>query len=192
MFLRILSVVAAVLLTILHAPAAKAITYTLTNVPLTDGGSLSGSISFGVYGGISDYSLTTTAGSNLPAETYTYSPTYPPPSATANPFGAPTVLDFYPNANPGTNYVLQLTFSSNVLNGGASLLGGPFSYECILSFNCQFNPLSGLTRYVGATSFGGGNLTSTPLPGALVLFGSVLFGGGLFMRRRRHASNVAG
>ncbi len=185
MKLRAPLAVCAVFFSVFLNSPANAITYTLSNVPLTDGGVLNGDFIVNVYGGFSGYSLTTSGGA-LPAEVYTYSPTYPPPSATAGPvFGTPLVLDFFPNANPGTNYVLQLSFSSNLLNGNASLLGGPFSFECILSYNCESNPSSGLTRYVAAETLGGGNLTATPLPATFLLFGTALLGGGILIHRRR-------
>ena len=86
-----------------------------------------------------------TSGGLLASQTYTYSPTYPPPSVYATPFSGPTNLDFFPNpplvgdyTGPAYGAELQLQFTGNILNGGVSLIGGPNgpSFECINSFIC--------------------------------------------------------
>lgn len=173
---------------------AKAVTYILNDVTLSDGGTLSGFFTLNQYGGFSAYSLTTTNGTllgGLPGQTYNYSPTYPPPAARSSPNNAPDLLVFFPNANPYTNFELQLAFSGNLLTG-ANLLGGPNSFECQNSFFCYLGETgnAGSIRYVDAARLGGGNLTLTPLPSALLLFGTALTGLGIFGYRRKATASA--
>lgn len=46
------------------------VVWTLTDVPMDDGGLLNGHFSINVYGYLSDWNLTTTGGSSLPGATY--------------------------------------------------------------------------------------------------------------------------
>lgn len=156
---------------------ASTFTYTFTNVLLSDGGVLNGSFTTGVYGGVASWNLTTSGGS-LPGETYSSPPIVINNIALPS-FSSPTGVDFFSNTN-GYFVTLQLMFSSNILDGGASLLTGigGQSFEC-RGWNCP----SDLTRYV--SGFDGAPPTETPLPIALQLFAGGLGVMGLLVRRRK-------
>jgi len=167
--------------------------YTLSGVPLTDGGLLNGTFTI-LGGGIAHppwtpytYSLTTTGGS-LPAEAYDYPNDN---AAQAIPYGNPITLEFFSTSFLGQAYseVLHLVFSGDLSLGGVSLLGGDGgpSWECINSFTCPFSgnlPDFGV-RYVGAPRAEAEIALATPLPPALFLFGTALAGMGLLGRRRK-------
>jgi hypothetical protein len=159
------------------------------NLPLSDGGTLSGFFTLDTqYGGISDYSLTTTGGV-LPPETYFHVAGFPPPAAEASPFGAPTTLDFFPNNwDPLLSYaaVLELKFTGNLLFGGVALETGGPSWECINSFVCPSPgnlPNFGV-RYVEGT-------LGVPEPSTLFLLASGLGLLGFLSRRKRATCSAA-
>jgi hypothetical protein len=166
---------------------ANAATYTFTNVTLSDGGLLNGTFTTGVYGGVASWDLMTSGGS-LPAEIYSSPPVVI--NAIAQPsFSSPTGVDFFSNTD-GYFVELQLMYSGNILDGGATLLtgiGGP-SFEC-RGWTCP----SDVTRYVGAFA-NNESVTATPLPAALPLFATGLSALGLLGRRKRRkaAAAVAG
>jgi hypothetical protein len=167
---------------------AKAVAYTLTDVtladggqkytlsaPLSDGGLLSGTFTID-FGGVFDYSLTTTGGSAGLDTFYTY-PGFPAPNSI--PFGNPTVLQLFPVSFTA---MLQLTFSSDLTVAGPHLLlggiGGP-SFECNSSFSCPADIAGDYPiRYVEGT-------TAVPEPPALVLIVSGLVLLGYLSRRKR-------
>ena len=100
---------------------ASAITWTLTNVPLTDGGTLSGTFSINQYGYLGDYNLTTTFGGLGFSETY-FSP--PPVAANINTAFPPTagnVVTFFPNDAAATG-ALQLTFANSLSTPGIDFI----------------------------------------------------------------------
>lgn len=130
------------------ATRAKAdVVWNLADVPLDDGGRLSGHFSINVYGYLSDWSLTTTGGSTLGGAIYL--PVINSVDVT------PTTVGFLP---PGSPYqgILYLTFEGpltvasafNKIVGGFS---GP-SYECF-GWLCDpaYGP-SGIIRYVSDDS----------------------------------------
>jgi hypothetical protein len=188
MIFRVLA--SAVLMLLAVSTGAKAVTYTLTNVGLDDGGVLNGWFKFNVYGGFVGYYLETTGGAASLDSTYTY-PTNP--ASTANPFGNPTVLQFFPDgASPVYKAVLQLTFDSDLLVAGAhTLLGGSPgpSFECNDSYICPLG-WSGTypIRYVAANTAVYGVL---PVPGALLFLAT---GAGLLglmaVRKRSRKVNL--
>jgi len=158
---------------------AQAITYTFTNVPLTDGGLLNGFFTTGVYGAPDTWNLTTSGGT-LPTETYANPPTVI--NAISSPtFDAPSTIDFFSNAE-GYFVELQLAFSGNIMNGGVTLLGGNNgpSFECH-GWTCP----SDATRFVGTLRGDEVTISSTPLPAALPLMAGGLGFIGLIARRIR-------
>ena len=187
---------------------AKAITWTLTSVPLTDGGSLTGTFSINQYGYLSGYNLITTISGLGFGETYYSPPPVAPDINTTSPPTAGNVVTFFPNDAPATG-ALQLTFANSLSTPGIDniIIGTAASFECLGSYSCQFTgqkdvfgygggPVySDLTRYVGegATSFADSPSLATPLPAALPLFASGLTAMGLFAwRRKRKAAALAG
>jgi len=159
------------------ASSAQAITYTFTNVPLTDGGVLNGNFTTNVYGAPATWNLTTSGGSLLP-ELYANPPNVI--NAIASPsFDAPTAIDFFSNAE-GYFVELHLAFSGNIMNGGVSLLGGSQSFECH-GWVCPSND----TRFIGALKGDEVAISATPLPAAWPLFAGGLGLIGLIMRGRK-------
>jgi hypothetical protein len=141
------------------ASEAQAITWTLTNVPLTDGGTLSGTFSTDVYGYINhSYSLATTGGSlGSQLDTYYLGPNEPVgPQFTLG----SNIVDFFSNIN-GYQEELQLAFLNPITDPTNSIVSS-LSFECF-GWTCP----SSVTRYVGSDlTIGGGNLQATPLPSA--------------------------
>ncbi len=149
------------------ASNANAITWTLVNVPLDDGGTLSGTFSITSYGYQAGYDLTTTTGSKLPGAVYdsalgSYAANVSPPDKS---------IIFFPEVGGAGQYAgaLQLTFLDSLINPGVDPIvggtGGP-SWECAVSYSCVFGPTdiynNGPIRYVeeGRASFA----SATPLP----------------------------
>jgi hypothetical protein len=146
----------------------------LSGVQFFDAGVLNGSVTLNQFGGISSYNLTTSGGAFSESYTTVGGLTNAPQS---KPNNAPTVLDFFAD-NMLFQSVLQLTFSGNLLTGGATLLGGNLgpSYECINSFSCFVGspPAGGTVRFVEE------GLSATPLPSTWVMLLCGLIGFGLF------------
>jgi len=180
---------------VVSAPSARAdVVWTLTNVALSDGGVLNGSLTiFGTsssgYGGLIDFHLTTTGGtiSSLDA-TYSY-PGFP--SGEINAWGGPdNVVTFFPDVVPplgAYSSVLTITFANpldvagpiNPIIGG---FAGP-SYECA-GWAC---PAVDTIRYIGADSFATSTVAAVPEAStwAMLLFG--FLGMGIAARRLRSA-----
>jgi hypothetical protein len=159
------------------ASSAQAITYTFTNVPLTDGGVLNGNFTTNVYGAPATWNLTTSGGSLLP-ELYANPPNVI--NAIASPsFDAPTAIDFFSNAE-GYFVELHLAFSGNIMNGGVTLLGGGQSFECH-GWVCPSND----TRFIGPLKGDEVAISGTPLPAALPLMAGGLGLIALIMRGRK-------
>ena len=156
---------------------ALAITYTFTNVPLTDGGVLNGNFTTNVYGAPATWNLTTSGGS-LPTETYANPPNVI--NAISSPtFDAPHTIDFFSNTE-GYFVELQLAFSGNIMNGGVTLLTGGQSFECH-GWICP----SDVTRFIGPLHGDEVGISATPLPAALPLFAGGLGIIGLIARNRK-------
>jgi hypothetical protein len=162
--------------------AANAITWTLTDVLLTDGGMLNGSFSTNVDGYINHaYSLTTTGGT-LGSSLNTF---YLGPNELVGPqfiLGS-NVVDFFSNVN-GYQEELQLTFANPNTDPINSIIGIA-SFECF-GWTCP----SDVTRYVGSEILAGGDqLTATPLPTTWTTMLIALVGFG-FIAYRRKSSNA--
>lgn len=158
-------------------PAANAVTITLTNVQLSDGGVLNGSISTDpVYGGI-DASNLQTSGGSLTAEFYSAPPVVINNIVAAAAWNVPIVIDFFPN-DVGYFVTLQLAFSRDINTGNVWLMGGlngP-SYECD-GWTCP----SGATRFVNGDRISvAPSVAETPSPTAWILMLSRLMGLGFF------------
>jgi hypothetical protein len=170
---------------------ANAITYAFTNVGLSDGGLLNGTLDIN-FGGVSGYSLTTTGGSIPSLDMSYHYPGFPSPNSI--PFGNPTVVQIFPDGPPTiTNFIsiLQLTFSSDLMVAGPhTLLGGAPgpSFECSGSFLCYLG-ISTEIRYVAADTIIDG-VGATPLPAALPLFASGLGALGLLGWRRKKKADA--
>ena len=172
---RVFSIVSAAAIAIVSSlsagSAANAVTVTLTNVPLSDGGVLNGSFSTNVYGAVSAWNLVTSGGS-LPSETY--APSINEISAPA--WNTPVTLDFF-----ATTYAitLQLTFTGDVNGGNVSLIGGnpgP-SFECF-NWSCSDGE-----RFVAATDLKN-DVSITPLPATWLFMLSGMLGLGAIVRYR--------
>jgi hypothetical protein len=139
--------------------AAKAdVVWTLTDVPLSDGGLLSGTFTINVYGYIteSSVSVTTTPGSILAGDSYSAVPV----AANINNVGGTglpdNVVQFFSTTN-GYTGSMQLTFANALTSPGIDPIvggiGGP-SWECATGFGCP--PYNGTPiRFVddGRSSF---------------------------------------
>jgi hypothetical protein len=161
---------AAALMAAAAPSAASADVHWTVNGTFDDGGSLSGFFDINVYGYLSDFDLTTTAGGTDPGFEYT-----PETSYFSN-------GSFFVDAQPGYQADLHLAFLgdlshavlNNPIDGG---VGGP-SYECVGSFSCYL-PAYGATRYLT----GGAASVPEPAGWALMILG---FGGvGAALRGRR-------
>lgn len=164
------------------ASGANAVVYSFNNILLSDGGLLNGTLDI-QFGGVIGYNLTTTGGTPGLDTSYTY-PGFPSPNSI--PFGSPTTIQLFPNSFTA---VLQLAFASNLMLAGPNvLLGGinGLSFECNGSFSCPDN--RALTRYVANDTA----ISPTPLPPAVLLFGTALAGLGLIRRRRKASTPVFG
>jgi hypothetical protein len=157
--------------------SAKAATYTL-NADLSDGGTISGSIIYDVYGYLADgtpggsppYSFLVNggplAGLNFSAANNGngLGPTW----------GPNTVFDLYPNGTYGPE--LQLSFLGDLLTGPATLLtglNGP-SFICNAGYLCG----GGVATYLTS-----GSVTVTPLPSTWTMLIAGFVGLGLFAYR---------
>jgi hypothetical protein len=173
---------------------ANAIVYTLSNVLLSDGGVLNGTIDI-QFGGLLNYNLVTTGGNPALDTAYPFPSN---PASNANPFGSPTVLSFFPTPLSYTAG-LTLVFSSDLMIPGVhTLLGGVNgpSFECNNSFLCAAGTPNGTIRYIaGNYVFDGPDNTNgpatTPIPGAAWLMGTVLGGAGFGAWRRRRKAKLA-
>jgi hypothetical protein len=88
---------------------------------------------------------------------------------------------------PANTFTLS---SSTVAGSNLFTLGAGTYYVEVLFSLLSGSPPSLVTASASGVGPGGG-LSGTPIPGALVLFGSVLAGAGLFMRRRRDLASRA-
>jgi hypothetical protein len=206
-------VAAAALIGLLSASqSANALTWTLTDVPLTDGGTLSGTFTLNSYGYFGSFDISTTSGGEGFSESY-FSP---PPVAgninTTNPPVAGNVIDLFPNDDPALG-VLQLTFAHSLSTPGINpiIIGNAASFECLGSYSCYltgqtvtyawgtFGPkYSADTRYIGSNDIDTADVAfaaTTPLPptwtmliaGFVGLVGFVAFGG----KKRNVAATAA-
>jgi hypothetical protein len=170
------------------SPALADITWTVSGT-FNDGGQLSGWFTLNVYDYLSDYDLTTTAGSIVdPGVEYT-----PANSYWSN--GA-----FYLDVQPGYFGALNLAFVDTLAvpeahNALVTIDPGPpapvvpqfpatFSYECVQSWSCYL-ATGGPTRYI-ADGFASARGSAAPEPAAwaLMIVGFGLAGGLLRTRRR--------
>jgi hypothetical protein len=176
---------------------AKAITWTLTDVPLTDGGTLSGTFSINVDGYLAGYNLTTTIGSELFSESYFSPPPVAPNINTTSPPIAGNVVDFFPNDNPAIG-ALQLTFANSLSTPGTDniVIGDAASFECLGSYSCQFTGQTNVFGYGGGPTYspltryiGSGDATATPLPSTWTMLIAGFVGLGFFAYRgSKHVS----
>jgi hypothetical protein len=114
-----------------------------------------------------------------------------------NAFGAgPEVITFFPNPSypaeilsPSGFFIFDDAFLPGqnplVTNGGLLFLASG------LEWNIFSNGPSAYVLYNNAGQNESGNFSATPLPAAVVLFGSVLAGAGLLLRRRRSRGAIA-
>jgi hypothetical protein len=190
-FRSLLTIAASSALLGLGAPLSSAkadVVYTLSNVELSDGGFLNGTFSLNVDGFVAGppfgaaYSLTTTAGTTLPGNTYASGQS--PSADINNPTNTVvTFQEYVPVNSPSTDTVLQLTFAgtlglgNNTLEGGVN---GP-SWECV-GFSC---PTDGPIRYVLDANVNViGSAVPEPSTWALMILGFASIG---FMTYRRRA-----
>jgi hypothetical protein len=115
-----------------------------------------------------------------------------------------TVGGLQTNVVPWITFTLQDSALQTVTNGSGTVLPGatglfnamgPLAtglYHLVIS-GTGGTPIGGLYSFTLTTGSASEAPATTPLPGALVLLGSVLFGGFGFakFRRRRHTSNLA-
>ena len=176
---------------------ASTVTYTFTNVGLSDGGLLNGTITTADYGGgntgISSWNLTTSGGAQ-PSEFYSNTLNFNSISLTS--FTQPTGFDFFAQAY---NIELQLAFTGNLITGtGVSLLtGSPGpSWECFDSFNCPGgnapypNASDFAVRYVGAELVRAA-VAETPLPSTWTMLIAGFAGLGFFAYRGTKKNSAA-
>jgi hypothetical protein len=170
------------------SPALADITWTVSGT-FNDGGQLGGWFTLNVDNYLSDYDLTTTAGSIVtsgveytPANSYWWNG------------------DFYLDVEPGDFGALNLAFADTLAvpeahNALVTVDPGPpapvvaqfpatFSYECVKSWSCYL-ATGGPTRYIadGFASAPGGAVPE-PAAWALMIVGFGLAGGLLRTRRR--------
>jgi hypothetical protein len=180
------------LLGLTAAPSgANAITWNLSSIPLSDGGSLSGFFSFNESGYLDAWNLTSSGGT-LASLQYSN----PPNDINASQDGPPNVtfVAFY--ANPPANYfgALVLKFAADLLtaSGTDAILagnGGP-SFEC-QGFLSETNACTSQNiRYIGDGAFA--TSPEVPLPPSAPLFaGGLLLLGLLWWRKNRSNSPFA-
>ena len=164
------------------ASDAKAITWTFSNVGLSDGDVLNGYFTTNQYGYLAAWDLTTSGPNDtIMNTTYTNGIGYYNYNVSPN---ATTVTIFN---NPDYSEILQLTFANPIFDPTNSLIGGvpgPSYEQCGRYGLCPID----FSRYVGAVIIAegrNGELTATPLPptwtiliaGFVGLFGFVAFGG---------------
>jgi len=175
----VVALATAALLSFSPTPAKADIVYTLTNIPLSDGGLLNGTFAINQYGYIDNSvtDVTTTAGSILGAGSYTgiYNTLINNPSDTVvtfegdtDPYGLSLVLTF--------KYNLATVGGIDPIIGG---IGGPSYEDCAGYGGCGSSGI----RYVGVSAV---PETST---WAMMLIGFGLIG--LQLRRRRSAEVTA-
>lgn len=173
--------------------AARAdITWTFSGAGFDDGGTLSGQFTINVYGNIeynnlfgnTDYSIKSTAGSNLnafgymlPGSVYTG-----PPVTQALISSNKETVDFFSNGASYDGIYLELTFA-NPLNtlGPNSIVSG---FECGVGFGCpssapDFTP----TRYIN--SFGVTSAVPEPGTWAMMVLGFLGLGFVAYRRKGR-------
>jgi PEP-CTERM motif len=174
------------------ASSARAETFTVTGT-LEDGGTVSGSVFYGLYG--YPYLFESNPNANPP---FSFSVTDGAPlyggttfSVVNNgngtgPIWSPnTVFDFYPYGTYGPE--LQLTFSGDLRTGPATLvtgLGGP-SFICGTAGGYLCGPESPIDYIVSDP------VTATPLPSTWIMLLAGLGGLGLMLSRSRKNSAVA-
>lgn len=186
---------------------ANALTWTLTNVPLTDGGALSGTFTIDQYGYLGSYNLTTTIGGEGFSESYISPAPVSGGVNTTSPPVAGNVLTLFPN-DSGYTGELQLTFANSLSTPGINpiVIGNAASFECLGSFSCYltgqtvvypwgtFGPTFSLdTRYVGSgdASFAAATSFATPLPSTWLMLLSGFVGLGFFVYRGTKNNSAA-
>jgi hypothetical protein len=184
------AMVAVIVLFLGSATLAKAdVVWTLTDVPLDDGGLLSGHFSINVYGFLNpDWQLTSSGGTTLPGALYL--PVINSVDVT------PTTVGLLPPGNPYEG-ILFLTFQNalTVASAHNNIIGGHLgpSYECV-GWLCDpsLGP-SGTIRYVLGQSDPGGDASfasAVPEPAtwAMMILGFLAMG---FVAYRRKSSGPA-
>jgi hypothetical protein len=137
----------------LSAPASADVVWTLNNVRFEDGGAASGTFTVDTAGYFlngSVISVTTTAGSTLPGDTYSD----PPYNAFIDPGSGDNVVTILSATQPAyyASITLDFEFPLNVPRAVNPIVGGSPgpSWECV-GWSC---PTSGTIRYVGTDGWG--------------------------------------
>jgi hypothetical protein len=181
-FFSIISAVAC-----LAGSAARAdVVWTLTDVPLSDTGTLSGTFTINTYGYLtqSSISLTTTAGTVLFGDTYNSSQVAGNINNSGGTGLPDNVVQFFSAIN-GYQGELQLTFKNALTSPGIDPivggLGGP-SWECGVGFGCP--PYSGTPiRFVSNDAASFASAVPEPATWAMLIIG--FLGVGLMAYRRK-------
>jgi PEP-CTERM motif len=164
------------------------VVWTLTDVPLSDGGHLSGTFTINVDGYIteSSVSVTTTPGSILSGDSYSAVPV----AANINNVGGTglpdNVVQFFSTAN-GYTGSMQLTFAHALTSPGTDpIIGGigGASWECATGFGCP--PYSGTPiRFVANDPASFASAVPEPATWAMMILGFLGIG---FIGYRRKSS----
>ena len=170
---------------------AKAITWTFSNVGLSDGDVLNGYFTTDQYGDLASWNLTT-SGLNDTFMNTTYTNGIGYYNYNVAPFA--TTVTIFNNAD--YSEILQLTFANSIFDPTNAIMGGtpgPSYEQCYAWGSCGTD----FTRYIASEIFSGrvGELTASPLPstwtmmiaGFVGLLGFVAFGG----KKRKVAATAA-
>ncbi len=164
-------------------------TWNVTGV-FNDGGTLSGTFTMDEYDFLlSDFSLTTTAGSLEPGFTYTADSAY---FSNTNPDYAPTPI--YIDFAPAWSNDLHIQFANDlgVAAPTDQIIGGYQSFECLNSWSC---PAPGFDGYAVRYLVSGeatlvGDAVPEPATWASMILGLGAIGAGLRTRRRSAAATA--
>ena len=173
---------------------AKAITWNLSDVSLSDGGTLSGTFTLNSDGYFGSYNLASTSGSLHFSETYVSPGPVAPNINTTSPPTAGNMIVYFPNDFPEIG-ALQLTFAHSLSIPGIDpiVIGEADSFECLGSYSCAFtgdptNPYGygGGPIWTTDTRFvESGDAVATPLPPTWTMLLIGLVGVGFTVYRRR-------
>jgi len=180
-------------------PAKASVVWTLNDVPLTDGGTLSGTFTINGYGFLTTWDLTTTVGSTLSGAPYgplNFNAGYEAASGTS-PNGAPLnsvdvsdkTVGFLPSNAAPYDGELFIRFQNSLSGSGVDPIA--FGYECS-GYSCSPQTAGGPTgeiRYIGigSDSFA---VSGVPEPStwAMMILGFV--GVGLLAYRRKSQPRI--